>query len=108
MACAPQIVKLDWRNVILLLLCLSIFFGPHINWKCQVAVRTRNAVSVVSRRTTQVAKDRQLTNLTQKGIYGSNDMDTRVDTCCVVVNSKFVSFPMMLARYNHSCTHISL
>ena len=92
MACAPQLVKLDWRNVILLLLCLSILVGPHINCKCQVAFRTRNTVSVVSRRTIQVAKDRQLTNLTQEGIYGSNDMDTHVDTCCAVVNSKLVSF----------------
>ena len=64
MAYAAQLVKLDWRYAILLLLCLSLLVGPNINWKTKGSVSTRNIVSVVSRRTIQVAKACQLLNIT--------------------------------------------
>ena len=91
-AYATKLGNLDWKYAILLLLYLSLFFGPHINWKTKWMVRTRNRVRVVSKRTIQVAKAWQSPNLTQLRVYGYNDMDTRVDTCCTGANFKLVSF----------------
>ena len=75
-----------WRYAILLLLCLSLLVGPYINWKTKVMVRTRKTVSVVSKGIVQVNKAHQLPNLTQAGIYGSNDMDTHIETSCADEN----------------------
>ena len=92
MAYIAQLGKLGWRYNILLLLCLSLLVRPHIHWKTQGTVRTSKAVSVVSRQTILAAKDWQSPNLTQSGIYKSNDMETRAYTCCAGANWKLVSF----------------
>ena len=93
MACASHIGNLDSRYIILLLLCLLLLVGPHIDWKTQGLFRTRNVVSVFLKKTIQVAKDWELLNLTQSGTYGYNDMYTCVDTCCAGKNWKLVSLP---------------
>ena len=91
MAYTYHIGKLDWRYIIILLLCLSLLVGPHFSWKTKGIVITRKTVSVVSSLTIQVTKEWQLPNLTQTGIYGYNDMDTCADTCCADTNRKLVS-----------------
>ena len=50
-------------------------------------------VSVVSKRTIQAAKAWRSPNINQSGVYGSNDMYTRANTCCAGANWKLVSFP---------------
>ena len=91
MAYKTLLGKLDWIYVIILLLFLFLLVYSHITWKTQGTVRTRKTVSVVSRRTIQVAKDWQLPNVTHAGIYKSNDMDTCEDTCSAGVNWKLVT-----------------
>ena len=90
MAYVDQLVKLDWRYAILLLLCLSILVVPHINWKTKGTVRTRKTAIVISKRTIQATKARQLPNNTQAGVYESNDMGTRADTCCAGANWRLI------------------
>ena len=92
MACEAHPGHLDWRYVIILLLCLFILVGPHYNWKTQGTFCKRKTVSVVLKRTIQVAKARQLPNITQLGTSRFNYMDTRADTCCAGANWKLVSF----------------
>ena len=86
MAYAAQLRELDWRYDIILILCLSLLVGPHINWKIQVMVRRRKAGSFVSRQTIQIAKDQKSPKLTQTGIYISNDTEIQADTCCIGAN----------------------
>ena len=81
MAYAAQLGKLDWGYVILLLLCLTLLAGNHINCKNQGTVRKRKTVCVALRQTIKVAKAWELLNLNQAGIYGPNNMDTHTDTC---------------------------
>ena len=91
MSYTDQLIKFYLRYVIILLLCLSLLVGPHIHWNTKRTFCTRKSVSAVSNRTIQVAKARQLPNLTYAGFYGSGDMYTCADACCDGVNWKLVS-----------------
>ena len=64
MAYATQLVKLDWRYTIILLLFLLIFFESQINWKTKGTSRTRETVIAISKKTIQVSKAWQLPNIT--------------------------------------------
>ena len=92
MAYTYQLVKLDYRYTILLLICVLLLVRPHLNWKNKDTFGTRNMVKVVSKQTIQVAKAPQLPNINQERVYRSNDMDTHVYTWCVGANWKLVSF----------------
>ena len=97
MAYKIHLGKLDWGYAILLLICLFLLIIPHINWNNKWGFRIRKTFSVVSERTIQVSKAWNSPNITQVGVYGSNDMDTCVYTCCVGDNCKLVSL------YNEFC-----
>ena len=101
-------VKLECVHSNILLLCLLILVGPQINWKTKGTVRTRNTVSVISKRTIRVAKDWQSPNLTHTGFYRSNDTETCTDSCCAGANWKLVLLSNEISRSHHSWTYISL
>ena len=56
MDCAAQLGKVYGRYVILLLLCLLLLVGLHVDKKAEGVVITRKAFSVVSKRTIQVLR----------------------------------------------------
>ena len=68
MAYSDQLIKLDWRYAILLLLFLSLLVGTHINRKTKRIVRTSKTVSVTSKQTIRVAKSWQSPNLARLGV----------------------------------------
>ena len=108
MAYSAQIRKLNWGFDILVLLCLLLLAEPRIHWKTKGEVSTMKTVSVASRKTIHVSKAWQSPNLTQVGVYGSNDMCNCADTCCAGTNLKLVSFSNEFARSHHSWTRISM